>query len=104
MRKGRLCVRIFRFCTVLYGGFIGYEIACAGSFDVCAVRREFTLFLLYPNLYPDSRYCLLYCCSVVSMYPQSLFVGVPFLVTVTPSRCLHMIHRATAALQRKVLA
>ena len=29
---------IFGFCTVLYGGLLGYETVSTGSFDACAVR------------------------------------------------------------------
>ena len=43
--------RIFGFCTVLYGGLLGYETVSTGSFDACAVRYYFTLFLRYPDLY-----------------------------------------------------
>ena len=40
---------ILRFCTVSYGGLHASETVSTGSFDACAVRYEFTLFLLYPN-------------------------------------------------------
>ena len=42
--------RIFRFCTVLYGGLLGYETVSTGSFDACAVSYSFTLLLTYSTL------------------------------------------------------
>ena len=42
---------ILGFCTVLYGGLLGSETVSTGSFDAYAVIYQFTLFLLYPNLY-----------------------------------------------------
>ena len=33
-----LNARTFGFCTVFYGGLVGYETVSAGSFDACAVR------------------------------------------------------------------
>ena len=75
--------RMFGFCTALYIGLLGYETVSRGSFDACAVKYLFTLFLLYPNLYSAiaiaysstaavelycsaHHYCMLYCCSAVS--------------------------------------